>query len=88
MTAVTGRRHALVAGLLLAALIALGGCESSAPEIRELAWRLVDFDGIREGYERLADAAAGRAKAEVVSASPLSGEQRDRLQRALSARTG
>jgi len=50
--------------------------------------RLVDFEGIREGYERLADAAAGRAKAEVVSASPLSDEQRDRLRRALSARTG
>jgi len=49
--------------------------------------RLVDFDGIREGYERLADAAAGRARAEVISASPLSGAQRDRLQRALSART-
>ena len=50
--------------------------------------RLVDFEGIQEGYERLADAAAGRAKAEVVSASPLSDEQRDRLRRALSARTG
>ena len=50
--------------------------------------RLVDFEGIREEYEHLADAAAGRAKAEVVSASPLSDEQRDRLLRALSARTG
>jgi F-type H+-transporting ATPase subunit delta len=50
--------------------------------------RLVDFEGILEGYERLADAAAGRAKAEVVSASPLSDEQRGRLRRALSARTG
>jgi F-type H+-transporting ATPase subunit delta len=50
--------------------------------------RLVDFEGIREEYEHLADAAAGRAKAEVVSASPLSHEQRDRLLRALSARTG
>jgi F-type H+-transporting ATPase subunit delta len=50
--------------------------------------RLVDFEGIREGYERLADAAAGRAKAEVVSASPLSDAQRERLRRALSARTG
>ena len=50
--------------------------------------RLVDFEGIREGYERLADAAAGRAKAEVVSASPLSDEERERLRRALSARTG
>jgi len=49
--------------------------------------RLVDFEGIREEYEHLADAAAGRAKGEVVSASPLSDEQRDRLRRALSART-
>ncbi len=50
--------------------------------------RLVDFEGIREGYERLADAAAGRAKAGVISASPLSDEQHGRLRRALSARTG
>jgi F-type H+-transporting ATPase subunit delta len=50
--------------------------------------RLVDFEGIREEYEHLADAAAGRAQGEVVSASPLSDEQRDRLLRALSARTG
>jgi F-type H+-transporting ATPase subunit delta len=49
--------------------------------------RLVHFEGIREGYEHLADAAAGRAKAQVVSASPLSDEQCDRLRRALSART-
>ena len=49
--------------------------------------RLVDFEGIREEYEHLADAAAGRAQGEVVSASPLSDEQRDRLRRALSART-
>jgi F-type H+-transporting ATPase subunit delta len=50
--------------------------------------RLIDFEGIREEYEHLADAAAGRAQGEVVSASPLSDEQRDRLLRALSARTG
>jgi F-type H+-transporting ATPase subunit delta len=50
--------------------------------------RLVDFDGIREEYGRLADAAAGRAKADVVAAAPLSDEERERLRHALSARTG
>ena len=50
--------------------------------------RLVDFDGIREEYARLSDAAAGRARAQVVSASPLGTDQRERLRRALSARTG
>jgi F-type H+-transporting ATPase subunit delta len=50
--------------------------------------RLVDFEGIREEYERLADEAAGRTKADVVSASPLSDRDRERLEQALSARTG
>jgi F-type H+-transporting ATPase subunit delta len=50
--------------------------------------RLVDFEGIREEYGRLADVAAGRTKANVLSATPLSGEERERLRRALSARTG
>jgi F-type H+-transporting ATPase subunit delta len=50
--------------------------------------RLVDFDAIREEYGRLADQAAGRARAEVVSAGPLQDDQRERLRRALSARTG
>jgi F-type H+-transporting ATPase subunit delta len=50
--------------------------------------RLVDFDGIREEYGRLADLNAGRARAEVVSARPLGDEQRGRLRRALSERTG
>ena len=50
--------------------------------------RLVDFHGIREEYGRLADLAAGRARAHVVSASPLRDEQRERLRRALSERTG
>jgi F-type H+-transporting ATPase subunit delta len=49
--------------------------------------RLVDFEGIREEFGRLADEAAGRTKASVVSATPLSDEERERLQRALSART-
>jgi F-type H+-transporting ATPase subunit delta len=50
--------------------------------------RLVDFEGIREEFGRLADAAAGRTRASVVSAAPLSDEERERLQRALSQRTG
>lgn len=50
--------------------------------------RLVDYEAILEEYERLADAAAGRVRAEVVCASALQSEQLERLRRALSARTG
>ncbi len=50
--------------------------------------RLVDFPAIHEQFGRLADAAEGRTRAEVVSASPLRDEQRDRLRSALAARTG
>jgi F-type H+-transporting ATPase subunit delta len=50
--------------------------------------RLVDFPGIREEYARLADAAAGRTRAAVVSAAPLRDDQRERLRRALARRTG
>ena len=50
--------------------------------------RIVDFDAICQEYARLADEAEGRTKAKVVSASPLSDAQRERLQRALAARTG
>ena len=50
--------------------------------------RLVDLAGIAREYLRLADAAQGRAKALVRSASPLSAKQQARLQRALSARCG
>ena len=50
--------------------------------------RLVDFAGIRTEFERLADEAAGRVHAEVVSASPLADAQLERLRRALAARTG
>jgi len=50
--------------------------------------RLVDFEGIRGEYERLADAAAGRTRAEILTAAPLTDAQRDSLRRALSARTG
>jgi F-type H+-transporting ATPase subunit delta len=50
--------------------------------------RVVQFEAIRRAYAELADAAAGRTRARVVSASPLSEEQHDRLRRVLSARTG
>jgi F-type H+-transporting ATPase subunit delta len=50
--------------------------------------RLVDFEGIRAEFEQLADAAAGRLKARVTAAAPLGDAQRERLQRALAARTG
>ena len=50
--------------------------------------RLVDFEGICDEYERLADEAAGRVQAEVVSASELPEAQRERLKSALARRTG
>lgn len=50
--------------------------------------RLVDFDTIRAEYEQLADTAAGRVTALVTAAAPLGAHQRERLQRALAARTG
>lgn len=50
--------------------------------------RLVLFDLIREEFDRLADEAAGRLRAEVVSASSLRDDQRARLVEALSQRTG
>ena len=50
--------------------------------------RLVAFAEIREEFGRLADEAAGRAKAEVRSASPLRDEQRARLVETLNRRTG
>ena len=50
--------------------------------------RLVDFEAIRTEFERLADEAAGRLQADVVSASPLRDDQRERLRRALAARAG
>lgn len=50
--------------------------------------RVIDFETIREAYGRLADDAAGRTRATVVSATPLSDAQRDRLRGALAARTG
>jgi F-type H+-transporting ATPase subunit delta len=50
--------------------------------------RVVDFEVIRDAYHRLSDAAAGRTRARVVSASPLREDQRERLRRALAAQTG
>ncbi len=50
--------------------------------------RLVAFDAIREEFNRLADEAAGRVRAEVRSASPLRDEQRARLVNALARVTG
>ena len=50
--------------------------------------RLVDFDGIRAEYERLADEAAGRLRAELLSASAIDDQQRERLKAALARRTG
>ena len=50
--------------------------------------RLVDFDAIRAEFDRLADEAAGWLQADVVSASPLRPDQRERLRAALAARAG
>jgi len=50
--------------------------------------RLIVFDAIHDEFDRLADQAAGRARAEVLSANPLRDEQRARLVAALSERTG
>jgi F-type H+-transporting ATPase subunit delta len=50
--------------------------------------RLVAFDAIRSEYDRLADEAAGRMQAEVVTASELPDGQRERLKSALARRTG
>lgn len=50
--------------------------------------RLVDFYGIREEYQRLADEDAGLTTAVVTTAGPLDDRRKDRLRRALSERTG
>ena len=50
--------------------------------------RLVDYGGIREEYDRLADELSGLVVAEVVSATALDDEKQERLRRALSAATG
>ncbi len=50
--------------------------------------RLVDFQSVREEFDRLADEDAGLTTAQIVAASPLDERRRDRLRRALSERTG
>jgi F-type H+-transporting ATPase subunit delta len=50
--------------------------------------RIIELESIRVAYGALADEAAGRMRARVVSASPLSDAQRERLRRALAERTG
>ncbi|MFB3117701.1 MAG: ATP synthase F1 subunit delta, partial [Myxococcota bacterium] len=50
--------------------------------------RLVAFETIHDEFNRLADEADGRVRAEVRSASPLRDEQRVRLIDALAQRTG
>lgn len=50
--------------------------------------RVVDLPAIHEEYARLADEAAGRVPARVVSATPLSEAQQERLRQALNAQTG
>jgi F-type H+-transporting ATPase subunit delta len=50
--------------------------------------RLIDFATIHAEYERLADEASGRLRAEVKSASPLAKPQVERLREALSRKSG
>jgi F-type H+-transporting ATPase subunit delta len=50
--------------------------------------RLVAFEEIEAEFVRLADEAAGRSKARVKTAQPLSAEQQARLARALAAKAG
>jgi F-type H+-transporting ATPase subunit delta len=49
--------------------------------------RIDAFFSIREELERLANEAAGRIEAEIVTAAVLPGDQLERLRRALAART-
>jgi F-type H+-transporting ATPase subunit delta len=73
-----------------------GVCEraGSSPSVRRFLVylidqrRLIDFDAIAVEFGRLADEAAGRIQAEVVSASALPEAQRERLRAALARRTG
>lgn len=50
--------------------------------------RLIDFEAIHAHYQRLAAEAEGRVEARVRTATPLDDEARQRLTRALAARTG
>lgn len=50
--------------------------------------RTRDIEAIADHYRRLAEAAAGRVRGEVVSAAPLEAAQLERLRAALARRTG
>ncbi len=50
--------------------------------------RIIDFPGIRAAFELLADALAGRLRAEVLTVNPLSAEKQERLRRVLATRVG
>lgn len=50
--------------------------------------RLVEFYGIRDEYQNLAEEDAGLLTAVITSAGPLDDRRKDRLRRALSERTG
>jgi F-type H+-transporting ATPase subunit delta len=50
--------------------------------------RLLDFGGIHEAYREMAAAAAGRTRARVRSAAPLSEAQQTQLRSALARRVG
>ena len=50
--------------------------------------RLIDFATIQAEYERLADEASGRLRAEVISASPLAEPQVERLREVLARQSG
>lgn len=77
-----------------AALRALAARESVSPLVQNFLGflvdqrRLIQFDGIVAAYHALADQAEGMLTADVRVASPLDERRKDRLRRALSARTG
>ena len=77
-----------------AVLVAVSNAAGVSPAVRNFysflidQRRLVDFFGVREEYQRLADEDAGLVTALVTSASPLDERRKDRLRRALSLRTG
>jgi F-type H+-transporting ATPase subunit delta len=50
--------------------------------------RLIDFATIHAEFERLADEASGRMRAEVISASPLAEPQVERLREVLARKSG
>lgn len=77
-----------------AALRALAGRESVSPLVQNFLGflvdqrRLIQFEAIVAAYCAFADQAEGMLTAEVKVASPLDDRRKDRLRRALSARTG